>query len=88
MHLEGRKWAIAPLFCNHGSRWRWVLKAMPRQLYPPGNGPIVPTEQGADWASGPVWMGAANLGPVGFRTPKLPGRTELHRPPKEKAVCV
>ena len=61
---------------------------MPRQLYPPGNGPIVPTEQGADWASGPVWMGAANLGPVGFRTPKLPGRTELHRPPKEKAVCV
>jgi hypothetical protein len=30
----------------------------------------------------------ANIGPVGFRTPNLLGRTELHLASKEKAGCM
>jgi len=40
----------------------------------------VPIVQEAGWAPGPVWTGAENLAPTGFRSPDRPARSEsLHR---------
>ena len=39
----------------------------------------VPTAQEAGWAPGPVWTGAENLVPTGFRSPDRPAQS-LSRP--------
>ena len=36
----------------------------------------VPIVQEAGWAPGPVWTGAENLAPTGFRSPDRPARSE------------
>ena len=36
----------------------------------------VPIVQEAGWATGPVWAGAENLAPTGFRSPGRPARSE------------
>jgi hypothetical protein len=46
------------------------------QCHAPAALPPVLTEQGAGWASGPVWMGAKNLATNGIRSPDRPARTE------------
>ena len=40
-----------------GARWRWMVNATPRPLYPRERDPV-PTVQEAGWASRPVWLGA------------------------------
>ena len=47
-------------FFNLGPRWRWMVNATPRPLYPQERDPV-PTVQEAGWAPGPVWTGAENL---------------------------
>ena len=42
---------------------------------PAGRDPI-PILQEAEWAPGPVWTGAENLGPAGIRSPERPARSE------------
>ena len=42
---------------------------------PAGRDPI-PILQEAEWAPGPVWTGAENLGPAGIRSPERPTRSE------------
>ena len=42
----------------------WVVKAMPRVLYP-GKDPV-PIVWVAGWVPGPVWTGAENLAPPAF----------------------
>ena len=49
------------LFCNPGSRWRWVVNSTPPPLYP-----LVSTVQGTGWASGPAWTGAEIFDLTGF----------------------
>jgi hypothetical protein len=43
-----------------------------------------PVVQEAEWAPGPVWIGAKNLAPIGIRSPNLPAHNEslyrLHYP--------
>jgi len=46
-------------------RWRWVVEATPRPLYPQGKGPDIHCIGG--WvAPGPVRTGTENLVPTGF----------------------
>ena len=51
--------------------------------FTPGKDPV-PIVQEAEWASGPVWIGAENLAPTGIRSPAHPARSEslyrLHYP--------
>jgi len=42
-----------------------VVNAMPRLFYPWKRDPV-PIVKGAEWASGPVWMGAKISPPLGF----------------------
>jgi hypothetical protein len=67
------------VFCfNLGSRWWWVVNAMPWQLYPlPPERDPVPIEQEVGWAPGPVWMGAVNLALTAIRSPDSQARSEL-----------
>ena len=46
----------------------------PAALYP-GKDPV-PIVQKAGWAPGPVWTGAENLAPTGFRSPGRPARSQ------------
>jgi hypothetical protein len=48
---------------------------MPRPFSTPGKDPV-PTVQEAGWAPGPVWTGAENLAPTGFRSPDCPARSQ------------
>jgi hypothetical protein len=48
---EGRQVQLYSSF-NLGTRWRWVVKATPRTLYPREKDPI-PFVQDAEWATGP-----------------------------------
>jgi hypothetical protein len=43
--------------------------------FTPGKDPV-PIVQEAEWAPGPVWMGAENLAPTGIRSLDLPVRSE------------
>ena len=54
-----------------GGRW-----SAPRPgRFTPGKHPV-PTVQEAGWAPGPVWTGAENLAPTGFRSPDRPSRSD------------
>jgi hypothetical protein len=53
----------------------WVVNATHRPLYPRERDPV-PTVQEARWAPGPVWTGAENLAPTGFRSPDRPARSQ------------
>jgi hypothetical protein len=44
-------------------------------LFTPGKDPV-PIAQEAGWAPGPVWTGAENLAPTGFRSPARPVSSE------------
>ena len=54
-----------------GDGWSTIR---PGRLYP-GKDPI-PIVQEAGWASEPVWIGAANLAPIGIRSPDFRARSE------------
>jgi hypothetical protein len=41
----------------------------------PGKDPVHIVQE-AEWAPGPVWMGAENLAPTGIRSPDLPACSE------------
>ena len=49
---------------NIGARWRWVVNAMLRPLYPRENPVRIVQEAGC--ATKPVWTSAENLAPLGF----------------------
>jgi hypothetical protein len=74
-------------FFNLGTRWGgWSTPRAGR--FTPGKDPV-PIVQEAGWAPGPVWTGAENLAPTGFRSPDRPARSEspyrLHYPgPRKK----
>ena len=55
---------IALLF-NLGARWRRVVNATPRPLYPREIEPV-PIVQEVGWAPGPIWTVAENLAPSEF----------------------
>jgi hypothetical protein len=46
----------------------------PAAIYP-GKDPV-PIVQEAGWTPGPVWTGAENLAPTGFRSPDRPARSQ------------
>ena len=52
-----------------------MVNSTPRPLYPRERDPI-PIAQEAEWAPGPVWMGAKNLAPIGIRSPHRPARSD------------
>ena len=72
-HRESR--GIALLFHDHGTRRGWGASVTPRTLFTPGKDPV-PIVQEAGWAPGPVWTGAENLAPTGFRFPDDPARSQ------------
>ena len=74
---EGRQVQLYSSF-NLGIRWRWVVKATPRPLYPREKDPI-PFVQDAEWATGPVWTDAENLASTGIRSPGSASRSDLLR---------
>jgi hypothetical protein len=41
-----------------------------------GKDPVLPIEQEAGWAPGPIWTGAENLAPTGIRSPDRQARSE------------
>ena len=49
----------APNHSQSGARWRWVVNATPRPLYPWERDPV-PIVQEAGWAPGPVWTAWKN----------------------------
>jgi hypothetical protein len=48
---------------------------MPRPLFTPGKGPVRIVQE-AVWDPGPVWTGAENLAPTGFRSPDRTARSQ------------
>ena len=52
-----------------------VVSAAPRLLYTQEGDPV-PTIREAEWAPGPVWKVAKNLGFTGIRSPDRPARSE------------
>jgi hypothetical protein len=50
------------------------VSVTPRPLFTPGKD-AVPIVQESGWAPGPVWTGAENLAPTGFRYPDRPTRS-------------
>jgi hypothetical protein len=72
---HGHVWGsggIVPRIIDLGTRCRWVVRFMPRPLYPPGKEPPVPNEKEAGWGPEPVWTqwprGKIPV-PTGDRTP-------------------
>ena len=53
------------IFCNPGSRWRWVVNSTPPPLYPLERDPVS-TVQETGWTSGPAWTSAENFDVAGF----------------------
>ena len=72
-HRERRGMAL--LFYDHGTKRGWGVSVTPRPLFATGKD-AVPIVQEAGWAPGPVWIGAENLAPTGFRSPDLPARSQ------------
>lgn len=62
-------------FFNLGSRWKWVVNATPRLLYPRGR-PCTHTKEAAGWAPLPVWMGTGNLISIRIQSPDDPAHSE------------
>jgi hypothetical protein len=61
-------------FFNLGAAWGWVVNDTPRLLTPGKD--LVPIEEDAGWAPGPVWTGAENLASTGIRSQYRPARSE------------
>jgi hypothetical protein len=53
----------------------WGVSVTPRLPSTPGKDPV-PIVQEARWAPGPVWTGAENLAPTGFRSPDRAVRSQ------------
>ena len=93
---------IALLFLDYGTRRGWGVSVTSQPLFTPGKDPV-PILQEAGWAPRPVWTGAENLAPTGFRFPDRPARSqslyrlrypahstirELHKiPPRHRPLC-
>jgi hypothetical protein len=60
MQAQRESWGIIVPFFNFGTRWRWVVNAMPQPLYPRERD-LVPTIQEAGLAPQPVWTSAEKL---------------------------
>jgi hypothetical protein len=56
---------------TNGTRKGWGISVTPQPLFTPGKDPV-PIVQDVGWAPGPVWTGAENLAPYGFRSPDRP----------------
>jgi hypothetical protein len=52
----------------------WMVNATPWPLYPLERDPV-PVLQEAGWPMGPVWTGAENIAPTGFRNLDRPARS-------------
>jgi hypothetical protein len=63
-------------FFNPGTRWGWVVNAMPQPLYP-WERDLVAVVQEAGRDAGLVWMGVENLIPTGIRSLDCLGRSML-----------
>ena len=66
---------ITLLFLDHGTRRGWGVSVTHRPLFTPWKDPV-PILQEAGLAPGPVWTGAENLTPTGFRSPDRPARSQ------------
>jgi hypothetical protein len=66
---------IALLFFNLVRRWRWVVEATLRPLYPREGHPV-PIMQEAGWVAGPDWKGAESIALTGVRSPDRPNHSE------------
>ena len=68
----------------------WVVRDTPRPLYPQERDPV-PIVWEAQWAPGPVWTGAENVGPTGIRSTDRAARSEslyrLSYPGPLKCLC-
>ena len=62
-------------FFNLGARWRWVVKATPRPLYPLETD-LVPIAAEAGWAPGLVGTGVENLALTVSRSSGRPARID------------
>ena len=66
---------IALPFVDHGTRSGWGVSVKPRTLFIPGKDPVSIVQE-VERAPGPVWTGAENLAPTGFRSPNRPASSE------------
>ena len=73
---HGGSRGLALLFLYHVTRRGWGVSVTPRPLFTPRKDPV-PIVEEAGWAPVPVWTGAENFAPTGFRSPDSPVRSEL-----------
>ena len=66
---------IVLLFLTHSTRRGWDVSVTPRPLFTTGKD-SVPVVQEAGWSPEPVWTGAENLVPTGFRSQDRLARTQ------------
>jgi hypothetical protein len=62
-------------FFNLGGRYGWVVNTRPLPLYLRKIDPVSIVHKAA-WAPRPVWMGAGNFAPTGFRSADCPASSE------------
>ena len=77
-------------FFNLGARWGGWSTPRPGRFIPGERDPV-PILYEVGWAPGPVWTGAENLAPTGFRSPDRPASSELlyrllYRGPKSHLI--
>jgi hypothetical protein len=54
---------IAVIFCQAGTKWRWVANTTPRPLYPREGNPVLIVQE-AGWTTETVCTGTENLFPT------------------------
>jgi hypothetical protein len=71
-----------------GCRWRWVVSATPRPLYPLERDPVC-IVQATGWVSGPTWTDPENFDLTGFELRAIePVATTITRPAFEFVTCL
>jgi hypothetical protein len=75
VHPKNSYEGIHSALCYLGSRWQWVVNAMPQSLYPWEIYPVPIAQYMGPLES--VLTGTENLVPIGIRSPDRPARSEL-----------
>lgn len=88
--MTGTEWGVRGtvlLKIKFGTRWQWVVNAMPLPSYSQGTA-LVPNTLGTRWASGPVLTCMEKRTPTGFRTQDCPACSKsLPHPSPQNLYC-